>query len=247
MKSISKSENSQLPTVLANSMFHWLNYMAGVCNTNLLAESSARFPMAECLERRLQAKVKLEELHPMFSPKRVDFYYRFDNGKEGYIELKYLRGDTSSTVEQQRFFNDIVRLGVLDSTDRENYFILFGDRRYYENNFLRIPTRLSSRNIPTSNAHRKNNDSIYTKWFPLEMGETKILQLKNHQPFQYEFSQKYKCTESIGYDFCIKLVAKQPAGNEKTSQIVLVWKVTRLKCLPYKSEVCPLSNNSNNR
>ncbi len=104
---------------LARSIYYWLNYVETVSKSQLLLESSVRYPLAEYIERQVRAIVSLEVPHPLFSGHNLDFVYKKDKNQRN-IELKYLHEYSNDTNERQRIFNDLIRLAVLKDN---GYFI----------------------------------------------------------------------------------------------------------------------------
>lgn len=70
-----------------------------------------KIPLAECLERKLKANVRTEVPHPCFPSRSVDLAYQNAiAGGKGYIEIKYIRKNTTYNSEHQRIMNDLFRL-----------------------------------------------------------------------------------------------------------------------------------------
>lgn len=118
---------------IAETVFYWLNYHYIVSKSNVLIESSIRFPLTEYIERRLGKKVVLEAEHPVFQGLHYDFNYKIGNIQRN-IELKYLHDYSDREAEYKRYFDDIVRLAVLEG---KNYFILCGERDLYDNKIMK--------------------------------------------------------------------------------------------------------------
>lgn len=121
-------------TVRATYCLHyWLCYVAKASdNDKLIAESALKYPFVESLERHNAKNVKLEDCHPLFKKRRIDVSFdkeekESSNGKV-YVEFKFVREDAKSTNEQQRYFNDIVRLWSLNKSNPYNdcYLIVSG-------------------------------------------------------------------------------------------------------------------------
>lgn len=208
--------------ILAQSIFYWLNYNNTVSKTYILLESSVRFPLAECLERRIGAKVELEVDHLLYSGLKVDFRYTLNN-KSHYIELKFLHDYSNSTQEQKRYFDDLVRLAILGGN---NYFILCGSREYLENRIKRyLPAVKSPDEIQKP---RTPKDTVYPHWL-------NFIDINSDHRFiptefyNYVGSQKHETDAerqipSWMSEIRTVLIAKQD-DESKGSQVVYVWKV----------------------
>ena len=55
--------NQEEVTRLANAIYYWLNYQHSISRSDILLESSVRYPLVEFVERQLQIEVKLEKLY----------------------------------------------------------------------------------------------------------------------------------------------------------------------------------------
>ena len=178
-----------LPDQLGEAIYSWLSYTSCTSESNVLAESSVRYPLAEFIERRLQRPVTLELTHPCLpQPKTghkrcIDFVFskierkkivytkKNEIGKERvYIELKYVSENNKNLNEKQRVFNDLVRLALVSSKTNECYFILCGsndDFRKYVNVSPAAEEDSNRHNLPTyteEKTSKKRISSDYTKW-----------------------------------------------------------------------------------
>ena len=218
---------------LKDSIFYWLNYFCNVSKSDILLESSIRFPLIEYLERKFNAKVDLEVSHPKFKNKLIDFKYVLNDieNQSGYIELKFLRKDTASANARQRIFNDIIRLAALDE-NLVNYFILCGRRDYFNGRFRRI--------VPASRQDRilvsKRNDSektplgLYSEWFPFEYSMTKSIDLHSDLNEKYieEFKGHYKEMREMAINLIeIKLVV-ETLECHKARHVVYIWRIRKI-------------------
>lgn len=69
-------ETNELIQQLASAIHHRLSYVSLCTNSNLLAESSVRYPFVEFLERKYGATVQLEKQHDVFSNRHCNSCYR---------------------------------------------------------------------------------------------------------------------------------------------------------------------------
>ena len=208
--------------ILAQSIFYWLNYNSTVTKSNLLLESSVRFPLVECLERRIGAKVELEADHRYFEGLKVDFRYTLSS-KEHYIELKFLHDYSNNPQERKRYFDDLVRLALLGD---ENFFILCGNREYLENRIKQyLPPITSKEDILKE---RTPKETMFPKWFSFfDISSTQMFCPIDF--WGYVGSTKHEKDKDRQIPVSLKiikttLVAKQN-DESKGSQVVYIWKV----------------------
>lgn len=214
---------------LARAIYHWLNYHSNVTKTKLLAESSVRYSIAEYLERNLNSKVELEFPHPIFPSKRLDFKFTSELGN-GFIEVKYVQASTRYTSEKQRFFNDLIRLASLDSSN-DRLFILCGPTDDYKLNFKYLYEDGSKRQDIAREAIELKKKGLelpatgfYSSLFPFEGGTRKDIIIENFGEYTSRFESKYDCNlkQKISH-FSTKLVTTQVSNYSR--QMVNIWRV----------------------
>lgn len=214
--------------LISQSIFYWLNYNNTVSMSDILVESSIRFPLAECLERRIKAQVQLEVEHPVFTGLRIDFLFE-EGGAKHYIELKYLHEYSDRSDEQKRFFDDIVRLAVLEGS---NFFILCGNRELYETRIKKYSLPPKKGQIPENNGAiiRPAEETIYPKWLPLDNFDDPQ-KFKPHDYYTYIGGKKCEHKEDRqikdSLEIQTRLIAKQDDAN-RGSQVVYIWEVKHL-------------------
>lgn len=218
---------------LKSSIFYWMNYFCNVSKSDILLESSIRFPLTEYLERKFNADVTLEVPHPKFKNKFIDFKYVLKEAKDksGYIELKFLKRGMGSKDVRQRIFDDIIRLAVLDE-NVTNYFIICGRRDFFNGRFRRIVRPFERERIPCSkrDGSKMKPFGVYSEWFPFEYSETKTIDLHSDLNKEYieEFNNNYNEMRKIPIKLIeTKLVAKT-LENKKLQQIVHIWRVKKV-------------------
>lgn len=210
---------------LAKSIYHWLNYQKSVSRSDVLLESAIRFPLAEFIERRLKATVDLESSHPVFDRLRVDFSYVID--KRRNVEVKFLHDYSDREAEFKRFFDDLVRLALLDGI---NYFILCGSRDLYRDKILKERKHIEINRIPQDSDERPIEDLADNKFKKIlafsQLGSETVF-----NPFDfYNYIGSHNKNDRVIPDALNKvnvcLVAKEDDENDG-SQVVYIWKVTR--------------------
>ena len=189
-------------------VYNWLGFLSKASdNSKLIAESSLKYPFVECLERHSIKDVHLEFSHPLFKGKRIDAYIGGtqadgtideQSSQMIFIEFKFVRGDTLSKNEQQRYFNDILRLSYLKQkyTHSDNYLLVCGETESFNNAFRYKPKIKENKFLIVDGARvkRTKNKSIYNDWLSFEMksGEkiTDITKTK-YESFIASFNEQY--------------------------------------------------------
>ena len=218
-----------LPNQLGEAVYSWLNYMSYVSESNVLAESSIRYPLAEFIERRLQRPVTLEFYHPcVHQPpsghKRcIDFVFskikrENDNDKDNkilntldnkigeervYIELKYISENFKNTNEKQRVFNDLVRLALVSSKTNDCYFILCGGNEDFCQ-IIKGLREIKDGKIPTSTEKKTPQESIrsdYAKWLYFEKKGEKTISTDSDSVKSITGNKNYKDDFDDEYNF----------------------------------------------
>lgn len=155
--------------LLAESVHHWLSYVAHVSRADLLLESSLRFSIGEFIERKWREECLLERPHPHFPSRPVDFIWSVDSlkiiytedgpkvltpegekdavneiYKSGYVmECKYVSPQTNGMRDKQRIFNDLCRLYYVLGTypKAHTVFMMAGDTIDFVKHFQEAITR----------------------------------------------------------------------------------------------------------
>lgn len=219
------SEAGEYPQ-LAKCIFYWLNYHSSVSCSDVLLESAVRFPLAEFIERRLQVPVELETRHPDYDRLRVDFCYCV-NGLKRNIELKFLHDYSDREAEFKRFFDDLVRLALLDGT---NYFILCGSQSLYHSKILKEQIYFPEKRIPTNWEQRSLERSRFEAIMPLKT-KGDYIDFNPHELYEYIGDVKKENTSNrqipkVLQTIRVQLVAKEDTDVEG-SQVVYIWKITK--------------------
>lgn len=212
---------------LARSIYYWLNYHSSVSNSDTLLESAVRFPLVEFIERRCGESVKLECSHPDFDRLRIDFSYTVSE-KTRNVELKFLHDYSNRNDEFKRFFDDLVRLALLDGCI--NYFIICGGWDLYHKKILKELKPVVKGKIPAEGEERPIDDNKFDSILPLkEIGEEVVFEPlamfnylggeKNKDKPERQIPDRLKMVN-------VKLVAK--ADDEiNGSQVVYIWRVSK--------------------
>lgn len=217
------NEASEYPQ-LAKSIFYWLNYQKSVSRSDVLLENAIRFPLAEFIERRYMEKVNLEAHHPIYEGLRLDFCYKI-NSQQRNIEVKYLHDYSDRKAEFKRFFDDLVRLSLLDGI---NFFILCGPWELYHNKIIKEITTIDKNAIPQDGGKRPvKKDNKFGKILPL----SRLGSVIDFNPFEfYSYvgsieNEERKIPDSLK-KIHVCLVAKED-DRKNRSQVVYIWKVSK--------------------
>lgn len=142
---------------LAHALYLWLNYQSTVSSSiNILHEASFRYPIAEYLERKSHVITILEDEHPMFKNRPIDFQWE-QNGKKYYLECKYVKfGYTNTKQELQRYVDDLCRLYYCIQDEEKDicYFLVCGSKEQIDNCFFE--SKANGRPMGGINASRYN-------------------------------------------------------------------------------------------
>lgn len=209
---------------LAKCIYYWLNYHSSVSRTDTLLESAIRFPLSEFIERRYKAAVDLECSHPHYPSLRLDFCYTIS--KRRSVEVKFLHDYTDREDEFKRFFDDLVRLALIE--DSINYFILCGSRDLFQNKILKEMMQIEKDNIPFDGGPRPVIMNKFDVILPLR----EVGQFVKFNPFHfYDYVGGKKQKENLEkripehlQQVSVQMVAKEDdesAGN----QVVYIWRV----------------------
>lgn len=201
--------------VISRCIYSWLNYLQSVSKSDLLLESSVRFPIAECIERRFGKEVKLECKYPedgMFQGHKLDFRY-VDNDITCNIELKFLGDYTDVKGERTRYLSDLIRLASISETKTECYFILAGGLANYNSNFNTTPIEVKNKKIPDGSKRRDPKSSVFRNWFPEECGSQKDINLDDYKGDYNDGFRKIYGNDLPSWRIGVQLVAKEHDVN----------------------------------
>lgn len=209
-------------TLLATSVHHWLSYVDKVSRTNLLLESSLRYAISEFVERKMHETCLLEQKHPHFPSRPIDFMWSIqkldlcldesnnlkvlcEDGtqneaidkilEDGYVlECKYASAATNGAHERQRIFNDLCRLYyVLEHYPNAHaMFMMAGEISDFESHF---------QYARTSKKTMKNTDAIKDD-STLKMSDIDIIGdnyvIKGYENFSSNKKISFKDSEEKG-------------------------------------------------
>lgn len=234
-------ETNELIQQLASAIHHWLSYVSLCTNSNLLAESSVRYPFVEFLERKCGSAVNLEGQLEGFSDRHIDFCFK--NGSDPlFVEIKYASKNTRSTAEKQRVFNDLVRLSLMikKNANARGFFIMCGETQSFTVNFKRI---IDGRKVKKNQLRQDGGDTNnevepqgdYARlWFKFGQDEEMPIYLDGEDNANYKkmFLKEYYGKDATVKDLSFKQIktkrmAYLPTQKQVSqSQTVAIWEVT---------------------
>lgn len=210
---------------LGSAVKSWLDYWYAVSDTsNLLAESSIRFPITSYLERTKHiTNVELECQHSIFTSRRIDIKWETSDGRCSLMEIKFVRKNSDSTEEMQRIFNDLLRLSLINDGETDKYFMLCGPFSTFEYVF-------KIRSIPkNSEISEKSKDTLgeYTTKLDMWLGfsdscsnKKDVIETKDERYWK-EFKKEYDCKIQNNLSFSTKQEFLQKQGFS----IVGIWSI----------------------
>ena len=232
---------------LARSIFHWLCYVKNSTNSNVLLESSVRFPLVEYLERREGIKtVNLEKDIEGYSHRAFDFYFENTYEEEDqktkkvrektdrfYLEIKFVSIDTGDGTIRQKVFNDLSRLRYFAGEDSYCFFIMCGPTKFFETSFRSVLKKVERGKIPTykNKDVSVQNNSIFNKWFSFDIKKPhKSIDIGDveHLVYSNRFNTEYNDGPLESMSFKSTLIQLFPNGNDSLSpESVGIWQITK--------------------
>ena len=173
---------------------HWLGFQEKIGRSFMMNEDALKYPLSDYLvnEGNIDIKaVNLERPHPNFSSRRVDLTIldTVTQQPDNLFELKLATSYTREKKENQRIFNDIIRLYFASLVANEKcYFIITGKSANFQRDFQDFPS---------------NVNGFYKKWFSFTKGqtltfnvatETDPIYLGIYQTFQTKYGTNYQGT-----------------------------------------------------
>lgn len=187
-----------------------MSYLTHVSKSDVLSESSFKYPAVEWLERKGgKEKVFFETAHPIFSRKRTDISWE-DGSYSNFIEMKYVKKETAAPSEQQRYFNDLLRLAYIVMTIPQSkaYFLACGQAENWKPCFQNLGIAPPTGKVPVvprvdgEGNTKMSVNGIYSKWFSFEGSDpTKIINTNEYLEFYSHFVKNYNFREGVTVHF----------------------------------------------
>lgn len=149
----------------------WLEYTISRNQSHVLRETSLDGPACDLLNQYMEY-IELETKLKYFKRHRCDLAFKLGNShgtvltEPCYFEFKYTRkGSTRNNDEQQRVFDDLMRLNSIDEPSAKKFFLMAGskldfirDFQYFSKSAI-MPTG-SNHQCPLQKMHMQLNSSI---------------------------------------------------------------------------------------
>ena len=233
----------------AYCVYNWMGYLSKASdNSHLIAESSLKYPFVECLERHSINEIHLEFTHPIFKNRKIDAFIgdvdekgnMVRNASKIFIEFKFVRGDTNTKKEQQRYFDDLMRLSLLKKGFPESkcFFLVCGEKATYHNSFMYNSAKTKDKKIEESRTGKPRNKkkSIYHNWLSFDKKKREKeadLQKEDNTGFVASFienylSKKEVCEENISGRTMLhtKLMLALPSNDNMDNSYTLgLWEI----------------------
>lgn len=148
---------------MGSAIAHWLGFQEKIGRSFMMNEDALKYPLSDYLVNAGNIEIKyivLERPHPNFSNRLVDLTIVDPITKRLYnlFELKLATSHTRKQTENQRIYNDIVRLHLANrSTTDKCYFIITGKSINFQRDFKDFPS---------------STNGFYKKWFSFTKGQS---------------------------------------------------------------------------
>jgi hypothetical protein len=199
------------------AVHNWANYVSTVQRGYVLAENSIIYPVSELVGTQSD-EVYMDLKHPDLVGKRIDLRFItdfIDGSCECGMEFKYARStNTGGESEQQRIFNDLVRLKLfVDSKKgRRGYFLMCGEKYDFLSAFqgIVLSTSRDELGLPIEQDNVAEVDlsslkptGIYAQWFKFNKNDndgetdfflfdTSVVPNKLYQGFRDSYEKKFE-------------------------------------------------------
>ena len=257
-----KITKSRRLNAIVDAVCYWLGYQYKIGRQGLMHEASLRYPIADTITANgIQIeKIVLEKPHPIFENKYIDLVIldnvvenletenNGDNLKEIY-EFKLAKIQTRYATEQQRIFDDIVRLAYHHLWgDKECYFLMCGEYDDFKTHFVSQKSKitinggklqaLANQPMTTESIQEWKPEGMYEEWFGFKIGEEKIIEFDDSnpefglKPFQINYKVKNPEKHIYNSTFTIKTncVAITPSAFEGVrTHAAGLWKIEAIK------------------
>ncbi len=205
---IAENNSFSIPA-LSKSIQSWLEYHISQNRSYVLSESSIAYPIAEYLNQ-YRDSVELEHILAYFMRRRCDLVFKLKSDvvrgidSPHYFEFKYTQnGSTRDKDEQQRVFDDLMRLNSIDAPAAKKYFLMAGvSTDFYEDfqNYTETDTSESTNDISnmavtTSQKKVEKKKNIYRQMFSFSISRPKKVICVNNEliePLVEGFKNDYK-------------------------------------------------------
>ena len=167
---------------LSRTIQSWLEYHISQNRSYVLSESSIAYPIAEYLNQ-YRGSIEFEHHLEYFTRRRCDLVFKVrQDAVRGidapyYFEFKYTQnGSTRNEDEQQRVFDDLMRLNSVDKDCAKKFFLMAGaSTDFFEDfqNFIGLnvanATNISNMAMSALKKQSANTKNIYRQMFSFDL------------------------------------------------------------------------------
>lgn len=186
---------------VARAVHYEISYLNHVSKSDVISESSFKYPAVEWLERKGdEEKVFFEKAHPVFLSRKYDIRW----GKEPspcYLEMKYVKADTAGKTEQQRYFNDLLRLAhiLLHNRKARVFFLACGEIENWNPCFQYLGVKVPTGDVPSvpyqggQTKDAKKVDGVYSQWLSFDSSDPiRPVDSNQYNDFYTTFKNEYQ-------------------------------------------------------
>lgn len=231
---IANQGDTTILTELAKSVYYWLNYINSVSRTELLLESSLRYPISEFTERRLHQTCFLEIQHPHFETRPMDFVWLNDFSPEAFdskkfcnnafiMECKCAAYGMNNQEHRQDIFDDLCRLYFVlhDCPEARALFMMAGEKEPFKKQFEKARTRTSAETLSVSTKSKEvkledvSSENIVIKENTIELNKDKYKSNNQVNNTKKIFVAAYKDWFNFDIDNPIKEISTEEVCNSR--------------------------------
>lgn len=186
---------------VARAVHYEISYLNHVSKSDVISESSFKYPAVEWLERKGNGEfVLFEKAHPVFLSRKYDIRWGRESSPS-YLEMKYVKKDTAGKTEQQRYFNDLLRLAhiLLFNQKARAFFLACGEIENWTPCFQYLGMKAPIGNVPVvpyregGKAEAKAVEGVYSQWFSFDSSDScRTIDSDQYKDFYTAFMEEYK-------------------------------------------------------
>ena len=186
---------------VARAVHYEISYLNHVSKSDVISESSFKYPAVEWLERKGNGEIVLfEKAHPVFLSRKYDIRWGTESSP-CYMEMKYVKKDTASKTEQQRYFNDLMRLAHIQllNQDARVFFLACGEIENWTPCFQYLGLKAPAGDVPLEpyqeggKTETKEVEGVYSQWFSFDSSDSsRTIDTDQNKDFYTAFREEYK-------------------------------------------------------
>lgn len=189
---------------ISRAVHYEMSYLNHVSKSKVLSESSFKYPAVEWLERQeSKGEILFEQRHPVFYRRKTDISW-WEDDAFFCVEMKYVKEATAGEAEQQRYFDDLLRLThiLLNTPSAHVCFLACGQAVNWMQCFQNLGAEAPLGNMPAEpyvdDKQKKivKVHGIYSHWFSFDGDNpTKEVSTTENQDKYKTFVCNYKFRE----------------------------------------------------